>query len=333
VATSSNADAQDAVLWGRLRQLFTARETPGDEPPRRGLTITVCVLLSLVIWLALTLQEEMTVTLDVPTRVVNVPDGQALAALPPETVRVQVSGQRRQLLWLYLNTPPVPIDATSREVSVQGALNLPETNLTVNSVTPQRVDVATEEKIYRQLPVRSRVQVDLPPSYEMLRPPRVVPDSVVVAGARSLVGGLQAWPTEAVAIENPADTICTSVPLADTLTALVERDTDAVTYQAEMGRFTEARREVEVEVTGIPSDRSLVALEPSVVEVRYRVLFDQLFQSRDASDFFATVSYSQIRSDTTGYVQPNVHVPSDLYIRDPEPYPPRLRYYTFMSSE
>jgi hypothetical protein len=74
-----------------------------------------------------------------------------------------------------------------------------------------------------------------------------------------------------------------------------------------------------------------VSLQPSTVRIRYRVLFEDFFKARRSSEFFATVSYDQIRSDTTGYVVPRVHVPADLHIRNPEPIPPRLRYYTFVT--
>ena len=58
-----------------------------------------------------------------------------------------------------------------------------------------------------------------------------------------------------------------------------------------------------------------------------------MFASERAPDFFATVSYDQIREDTTGYVRPELHLPSDLIIRDPEMIPSRLQYYTFVAGE
>lgn len=302
--------------------------------PNRGVVLTVCILISLVVWIIFTLQETKTVTMDVPTRVVNVPDGKALTALPPSTVSVQVHGDRRQLLWLYLNTPVVPIDATSNEVVVEKALSIPQiSDVRIEGVTPGRVNVPKGERTERRLPIRNRVQANLPASHEMLRPPRLEPDSVTVSGATSLVSGLAAWPTKAVALTDVQDSIRAEVPLADTLAQLVDRSVNRVTYTAESGTFTESTRELTVEVTGVPTDQNLVALEPSVIRVTYRVLFEQMFQSQRASDFFATVSYDQIRSDTTGYVRPNIHVPSDLYVRDPEPTPGRLRYYTFVSGD
>lgn len=332
---TADTDSQAAVFWERLRMLFTPTSNgqAPEEEPRNGLILAVCVLISTMLWLSLSLQEESTVTLEVPTTVVNVPDGQALAQVPPSTVRVQVEGEGLQLVWLYLDRPTVSIDATSNEVSLEDAITLSAASgVSVENVTPRRVDVRKEPRLERRIPVMSRVQVDLPPAHELLFPPRLDPDSVTVTGAESIVNGLRRWPTTAASI-TVADSVRTQVALADTLSKLVSRDVDAVTLLARAGKFAEAQREIDVEVTGIPSDQNLVALEPSTIRVRYRVLFDQLFESQRASDFFATVSYRQIRTDTTGFVEPNVHVPSDLEIRDPEALPRRLRYYTFVSGE
>jgi hypothetical protein len=129
------------------------------------------------------------------------------------------------------------------------------------------------------------------------------------------------------------DTVRTALALKDSLSGLVTRTAEEVTIEARAGKFAVETREVKVEVTGVPAGQNLVALQPSTIRIRYRILFDQLFASRRSAEFFATVSYSQIRSDTTGYVEPRIHVPTDLVIRDPEPIPPRLRYYTFLSGE
>jgi hypothetical protein len=152
-----------------------------------------------------------------------------------------------------------------------------------------------------------------------------------VRGARSIVREIDAWPTASQTIDNLQDTVEVQVPLADTLRRLVEVTPETVTLTARAGRFVEKTREVEVEVTGIPSGQNLVSLQPSTVRIRYRVLFEDFFKARRSSEFFATVSYDQIRSDTTGYVMPRVHVPTDLHIRNPESIPPRLRYYTFVT--
>jgi len=336
LVAASDSDSQVPIFLERLRQLFqpaSADDRQGGEPRRRGVAVAVCLGLSLVLWFSLTLQESRTVSMELPVQV-TVPEGEALAALPPSTVEAQVEGSGLDLLRLLFDPALVSIEAAGGTVDVRDRLTFGQgANLRVESVVPRRIEVKTEPRIERQVPVQSRVELAFAPAHELLGPPELEPDSIRVSGAQSVVEGISAWATEGRRIEGVDDTARTQVALIDTLSSLVQRETDRVTLVARAGRFSEATREVTVEVTGVPPEQNLVALQPSTIRIRYRVLFDQLFESQRSSGFFATVSYSQIRADTTGVVTPTVHVPSDLMIRDPEPVPSRLRYYTFLSSE
>lgn len=334
VAVASSSDSQGAIFWDRLRPLFSSEErerTPGEEP-RHGLVITVCVLLSFVFWLTLTLGETRTQTLRFPVEVATTPEGQALAEVPPSRVRVRVEGPGHELLRLFYTPPVVEVDGSTGTVKVMEAIDLSQRgSVQIESVSPSSFEIKLEPLTTRTVPVQNRVDIQLASAYELIGEPELEPDSLEVRGAQSVVNGIEAWPTDSSTIENLQDTVKVQVPLADTLSRLVETSTREVTLIARAGRFAEETREVTVEVTGVPSGQDLVALEPSSVRIRYRVLFKQLFEARRSSEFFATVSYDQIRSDTTGYVEPRIHVPSDLVIRDPESIPPRLRYYTFLS--
>lgn len=333
---ASDSDSQVPIFLERVRSLFrgSGDSAQRDGDPHRGVAIAVCVLLSLVLWLSLTLQEERTVSMSFPVTVVDVGDDQALTERPPSSVRVQLAGSGMDLLRLVFNPPSIQVSADEAAISVREALVLPRANdAQVLGVNPGTINLRLEPRMQRRLPVRPRLNIRPASTYELIEPPSLRPDSITVSGATSVLGPLEAWPTDSLDLENVRDTLRREVPLQDTLTGLVRRSTDRVLVTVRSGKFAEETREVKVEVTGVPAGQDLVALQPSTIQIRYRVLFDQLFASRRSSEFFATVSYSQIRSDTTGYVEPQIHVPSDLVIRDPEPIPPRVQYYTFLSAQ
>lgn len=334
---STDTGSQGPIFWERLLKVFKSstngQATPGDDP-HRPLVMAFCLALSLVLWLVATLGETRTVMIDIPTTVANLSSEQALTELPPSTVDVEVEGQGLQLLILYGNRPQAALDASSGTVDVRNSLTLAEaSNLNIVSVSPQQINVPTEPRIERRVPVRSRLDLDLAPSHELLGPVRLRPDSVTISGAQSIVESFSKWPTEERVVKNVRDSVSTNVALSDTLEALVDRSITSVQATALAGRFTEDSVRIDVEVSGVPSDQNLVALEPPTITVTYRILFDQMFDAKTASGFFATVPYEKIRSDTSGYVRPEISVPSDLQIRDPQPSPSRLRYYTFLTGE
>lgn len=285
------------------------------------------ILVSSLLWFTFTMRETHTEIIEMPTEVVNVPDRESLRQLPPSEIRVQVVADGWSLLRLRLDPPTVPINASQDQINVRDAIqNLPK-NVEVQSVSPNVLSLWKERRISRTMPIVSRVDIDTPPTHDLIEDERLTPDSVEVSGAASVVGNLTRWPTVARTFEDVRDTLDVRVPLSDTLSGLVIKSVSDVRLQAVSQQFTEGSREIDVTVQGQPSTRTLVSLEPSTVNVRYRVLFSQYREAMRAMDFFATVSYDEIRRDTTGRVMPELHLPDSIVLKDVEMRPSQLGYY------
>lgn len=331
LAVEPSNGTQAPIFLDRIRSWFARgrrfEEFEKDTTQRKGLAITICILISVLLWFMLTLQETYTATLKLPTEVL-LPTGVALTELPPDNVQVQVRGAGFQLLQLRYNPPVVPIDGEREQVNTADVqLGLPQ-DIIVESVSPRFFQLHKEERVRRRVPVRLRGEIETPDTHGLVADPRFVPDSVTVEGARSIVEQLDHWPTALLDLPVVRDSIAVRVPLADTLQKLVMVDTDEVILHVVARRFTEATREIDVIITGgVPSSQRVVVLDPSVVRVRYRVPLDQFEASLVAPDFFATVSYERIRADTTGRVRPIPHPPLDLILRDVDVIPPTLGYY------
>jgi hypothetical protein len=324
----------DRYGWLRgLRNAFRAARQDSvdvDESPRRTIAIAVCTLISALLWFTFSMQETYTYSIDLATSVRNLPENRALSELPPEKVRVQVQGEGLSLFQLYYNPPVVPIDAAQNLVDLEATPpDLPK-NLSLESVAPRTYIPRTEPRETKTVPVLLRATLLTPPTHDFLTPPRVVPDSVEVSGARSIMQNLRAWPTVHFRQDNVTDSISVYVDLVDSLEGLVRRTADRVLLVADVREFTGGTREIDVIVDGSPSSQKLVTLEPSKIKVRYRVLLSDFRKAETAPDFFATVRYGDIRRDTTGRVQPLLNLPSDIVLRDVTISPPSLRYYDFL---
>ncbi len=328
----TTADTQQPVFWERLRRLFSrSREAEARRrPSANGIAVVFCVLISCLLWFIFTMQEDYTAVLEVPTRVANLPADEALAEAPPATARVEVRGEGFQLMRFAFDPPALPIDAAAGQIDLSAVLDLPQ-GVSLLNVTPRRLNVQKEPRVTRRVPVRLRATITTPATHALVEPPRLAPDSVAVSGAASLVESLAYWPTERLSVRDLRDTLSTPVALADTLGGLVRRTPDAVRVLARARQYTEGTREIDVRIPGSP-ERS-VTLEPSSVEVRYRVPVEQHAAAQEAEGFFATVSYDALRADTTGRVRPELVLPAGLDIRDVRMTPPALRYYTFVPDE
>ena len=310
----------------RLKGFFTRYGTTSpqdDTPPPRTLAIVVCAIISVVLWLTLTMQETHTVQVPFETQIQNLPPDQALEDSLPSTIRAMVTGERIQLLRTVLDPPPVMIDVRLDMVDVQEAVALG--NVRLLSVSPAVIQPKLGRRITRRLPVQLQSDIDLAEGHDFLQPPELTPDSVDVTGAERIVGRLAVWPTKSFRFSDLKDTLVMTVELSDTLGSLVTYQPQEVLVKAVAGEFIGGVRDIDVHVQGVPSGE--VAVDPPTLRVRYTVLFSDYELAQHAPDFYAEVSYDEIRQDRSGRVTPRLHTPPDLEIRNVVPTPQTVRYY------
>ncbi|MFQ5569459.1 MAG: hypothetical protein ACE5G0_07275 [Rhodothermales bacterium] len=326
---SSNSPAEGAILWERLREWFSRSRGEallGDDTPRhRGFAVSMCVLLSIVLWFTLSIRETYVDLIELPTQIVNLPEDQALTRLPPSTVQVQVRGEGTKLFGLHFDPPVVVIDAVQPEVDFATLVNLPQ-GVSSESVIPRSFSLQTEPSISRKIPITLRASIETAATHALFDEPTLFPDSVVVTGAQSIIGVLKYWPTQDFEQQGLQDSLVVVVPLADTLAGLVTTDVKETTMTAVAQQFTEDRRWLQVQVTGGATER-LVTLDPPTVVVTYRVPLSQYDQAKTAPDFFATVSYDAIRNDATGRVRPELNLPGCCILHHVVVEPSTLQYY------
>ena len=323
-----------ARLDALLRRLWAAdaAESTSEAKHRPSLIFAVCVAVALVMWLALSLDETYTVQVGLDTRVINMPPDTALAALPPRIVQARIRGTGTSLFSLHFDRPVLDFDGSANVVSLESVAKLPQ-EVSVVEFFPRNIVLQKEERIARRVPVLSRAVLEPKESYDFFTQPVLLPDSVDIVGARSIVSAVQAWPTEAMQGSGFQDTVDVHVPLSDTLGELVRVSQTHVRLRSRAHRFTEAGRILPVLVTDLPTSQPPVELDPSNVEVTYLVALSDYDAALQAEDFYATVPYDIIRTDTTGRVSPRIHLPTELLLRPVQTFPRTLAYYIYIGTE
>ena len=297
-----------------------------DLSRRRGFIVTMCVVIAVVLWFTLSVGETYSILVDLDTQVTNVPPEMALTALPPSTVQVQVRGEGTALFGLRFNPPLLSIDATQDAVNVSTLVTPPQ-GVVVENVFPPVFNLRKEQRIFRTVPIRSRAVIEAAETYDFFEPPLLTPDSVVISGARSIVNAVEYWPTDVQEHSDLKDSLVVTLPLVDTLEVLVTKSHTETVLSTVAHEFTEQERDLNVEATEFPTTLRGVELVPSSIRVTYRVPVSQYEEAQVAPDFYATVSYNMIRTDTTGRVRPEIHLPTELSIRNLAWTPSSLRYY------
>ncbi len=309
---------------------------PSDAEPRSGPNVRAMAL-SLVVavglWFTFGMRETYTVTVPVTLRVVGVPEGQALASPPPQTARATVRGEGWRLLFLTRTVPTIPLYADAASVDLERAVlaaGLPA-GVDLQSVRPKSARLALDAQIQRRVPIRLVSDLRTDPGYGLLRPPRLLPDSVTVTGARSLVSRLDAWQTEILEAHEVQASFARTVALRDTFAGLVAPNVRSTTVQVPIAEFTGGERDVAIRVINLPAGVAGVRTEPATLRARYRVPLtaDDLYgRARSAAGFVAVVDYRDIARDTTsGTVAASPRVPAGLDVRDVTLSPSRVEYF------
>jgi hypothetical protein len=247
---------------------------------------------------------------------------------------LQLQGEGWSLLSLTRNPPAVEVRAGEEATSlVQAATESSRfpAGVSVLGAQPSTLKLSLEEAVARMLPVRLTGDIGVEPPYGLLRPPIVRPDSVRVVGARSIMAGLQWWPTERIDLGSLRRSHVATIALSDTLGGLVDRSVDRVTVTAEVEQFTEGERMLEVRVLNVPPDVSSVRLLPSRVRATYLVpvAADYFERASTSPEFVAEVDYMDIARDTAlGTVSVRPRIPAGLPVRQVRLSPSRLEYFT-----
>lgn len=309
----------------------------GAAPGARSRPNLAAMALSLVVavglWFSFSMRETYTVAVPVSLRVAGVPEGQALSARPPATARATFRGEGWKLLLLSRSAPVVPLYADAASVDLERAVaasGLPP-GVDVQSVRPRTARLAFDRQVSRRVPIRLVSDIRPVPSFGLLRPPRLLPDSVTVTGAAGLVAALAAWPTERLDAADVREPLTVTVALRDTLAGLVTVSARTTTVQIPIAEFTEGVRTLRVRVVNVPRGIAGVRTDPARVRATYRVPLtaDDLYgQAQTAAGFVAVLDYRDIARDTTsGTVAVASRVPAGLDVRDVALAPSRVEYF------
>lgn len=332
---SSPRPSSRLAVRERLRALLPGADStdePSEPVSRRWLAMLLSVVVALIMWFSFSMRGTYPVTMRLPIQIMRAPPGQALRELPPATATVTLSGDGWTLLSLTRKRPTIDVVADGNVIDLSAALQesgLPN-GIQIQGIQPQTIELALDTRTTRRLPIRLRRDITTESPYDLRRPPTLTPDSVMVTGAQSLLGGLEDWPTEVLTASGVNRDLRRRVALADTFGGLLSPAVSGTLVSVEVAKYTEGERELEIEVENLPPGVLGVRFDPARLRARYRVPvvgddFDLAEQSRQ---FRAVVDYFDIARDTTdGQVPVSARWPADLDIRDVVLSEPSVGYF------
>ncbi len=281
----------------------------GDVILNRKLVIyLVCLLLSCLLWVLITLSEKYETDIVFPVIYNGIPKSKVVANHLPETITAKVNAVGFSLIWyklkgsgqtLTLEIPPSKLRETNGAYYTLTNNRLEKISaqlgdkIKVLRISPDTIYIDFAEKMKRKLRVKPALTMTLQKQYGLSDSIKTDPEFVNVVGPKSIVEKMQFAETETTNIKDADE------KKVITLGFKKPDNSEAVSFSPEtvklivpVEKYTEGSKEIVVAVRNLPKG-SRLRVYPEKVKVTYLVGLS-MYDKVDASLFTVGFNYKNL---------------------------------------
>jgi hypothetical protein len=246
----------------------------------RPLAFLISMVFATLLWVAARMAETYEYTISYPLAYDHMPVRAKLQSDLPQDLRIRVRGKGLEMLLpsLYFLNDSVRVDIGSYlqqqylpTARLQDTLLsiLPE-GLEIKRIQPDTIYLKTTPKVFKKVPLHSRVQAQMAPGYLPVGGVILTPDSVTLMGTESDLANVRIWYTDSIVLG----------PLKSNTAIEVDLLTDSdvipsprhVRVEISPALFAEKVVRVPIQVINLPQGHELV-LETQEVDIRFLLPF------------------------------------------------------------
>ena len=278
--------------------------------------IIASLVLSILVWLSVSMNNQYSVTIRVPFRVSGLQRNIALSAPVPRSILVRARGTGWQLASSLLSTASsIDFDVSSLErkktlltaKELAYSLDLGSSAEVLN-FTPDSILISLDTEIAKKVPLISRVEVVPHEGFMVSGEPVISPDSVIISGARKLLDGIDSWFTQPKRFKNVINSVDAKVNLIDSLVGLVKLDATEAEVKIDVEQITEnTYKNIPLKILN-NNDSMQVLLLPPAVDVTIRGGI-KMMSDITVDSLSASLNYKNLVGSVSPYMRPNVNAP------------------------
>jgi len=286
-------------------------------------TFIVSIFVSFLLWVIVNLNGEFEENFKSKIVVKNLNSDKAIKNDYAEFVNLRIRGQGWKLLPFYFITDPqVVIDLENVNKNLN--LNLLGNNrvkflipkdVRIVRIEPETLSFEIDKKISRKVPVVFDYEIKKE-NYDLVQPPKLIPDSVIISGAESIISKINSISTEKFLVQKSGQNIKVKLSLVNPNYKLVELSDDFVEVSFSVEQLVEREFTVPVQITDLPIDKEVILFPPDVKVVIRGGLSKIVEVSSESYPrdtlIKAFVSYRDVIEDKTGLVKPHVIIPENF---------------------
>ena len=291
---------------------------------RKIITISFVVAFSILLWTFVTFSGTFSTTMNLPVKVINIPEKYAVSFVSTNEVTVNIKGQGWVLAkQTFGRTPkffiPCPKKIGLHSVSTIKVLNANQwlsSNLQFDKITPEKIDIKLEKKVTRKIKVVPDIRLEYSPGYSLVSQIIVQPDSISVTGPKSLLNKISFIKTKKEEFTNLEKHTSVEIELQKLPYLTYNQNKCIVSFDVQK-IVDKTFENIKIGITGVPS-RYDVILSPNKLTVTLRGGIN-LLSKMNNKDITSYVRFAQVINDTSGAVEPVIDIPHYTSIIDKIP--------------
>ncbi len=288
--------------------------------------IIASVILSILVWLSVSMNNQYSVTVRVPFRVSGLSPGLSLASPVPSYILVRIRGTGWQVASSYVSTTAsINFDAstltrrhtvlTSRDLGYSLDVG---SSAQVLGLEPDTVIVNIDSTISKSVPVQPMINVNPREGFMIVGSPEVTPDTVTITGARSLLRNIREWETRPRQFEKVINSISTTIPLSDTLARIVKVSAREAKVSVDVEQVADnTYRNIPIRIEDNRDSANILLLPPTVNVTVRGGINDMASVTPDS--FVVSVSMKRLIRSGSIFFHPTVKAPRQLQVISVQP--------------
>ncbi|MDP2303610.1 MAG: hypothetical protein Q8N03_14420 [Ignavibacteria bacterium] len=291
--------------------------------------IIIATLFSIIIWVSISLSSEYFTNLKVPIKIINIPENYGIASNIPEHITLRIKGRGWKLFGMNFGSDYeylVSAENKSGKIPIRLSNSAAENTwlnyeIQIMDFAPTSIELMIEKLAIKKVKVISILEIECRDGFGLASDIRLLPDSVSITGAESILAGIDAVSTEFAKFNNLETKLSEYVNLKSI--QQVSFNKNSVRLDFDVQKIVEKEfNNLEVKVIDIPTDRDVLLL-PNLITASLRGGIN-LISKTDQSEIKFFITYSDLVADTLGSMAPSYELPAHTQLVYTKP--DRIRY-------
>lgn len=283
-------------------------EKEGIRLNKRMVVFIICLLISVLLWLLLSLSKEYKVMLSFPVKYINMPEDKLIANKLTQTIDIEVEAKGFYLIKYKINPDRETIVIDLADSKSFGSRNHSylltnfrtdkvltqfSSAIQIIKINPDTIFLNFNKKMSKHVPVKSNLVIDFEDQYQQTDEITLNPKAIEIYGSADVLEKIDTVETVSMNLKNVKTSMLMKMEILRTPELkLVELSQNDVQVNVKVAKFTEASIDLPIEVENIPTGYSLKTF-PDKVTVKYNIAFEN-YEKINASQFRVVVDYAKI---------------------------------------